>query len=208
MVLKNNLMKRFESEEAASYRRKKNRIDDSTVAPYWARDADKGLRALILSERAYRNYRAGVKPRVTTLKQRPHKEYHCSTKEETSVRVNSSRDISDGAVSAKEFNNALDAEHNDITSEDMCQRRPKRFKSYNNFKVVSGDKFTLKLNGRVDSYIDGNTLTGPVRVGHTEIKKGAENRAENNSPAKEISMYDVLKNKLRILCFRNSLLKI
>jgi hypothetical protein len=36
-------------------------------------------------------------------KETSHNEYHYSTKEETSVTVNSSRDIPGGAVSAKEF---------------------------------------------------------------------------------------------------------
>jgi hypothetical protein len=167
-VLKNNLMKRFKSEEAASYSNKNNCVAGSTVAPYWVRDADKGLRALILSQSAYRNSRAGSNSRVMTPKQRPHKEYHYSTMEETGVTVNSSRDVSGRAVNTRM--SGYDSEHNGITSEVMFQTRQKRFKPDYSFKetVFSGNKVTLIRNGRVDSNNNGGTLTGPVRVGHTQ----------------------------------------
>jgi hypothetical protein len=54
-----------------------------------------------------------------------------------------------GAVSAKEFKNGYDAEHNHITSEPMFETRQEILKSDYSFKVhrvVSGDKVTVILN--------------------------------------------------------------
>jgi hypothetical protein len=88
--------------------------------------------------------------------------------EETGVTVNSSRDVSGGGVSAKEFKSGYDAEHNSITSEAMFQTRQKRLKTDYSFKehrAVSGHEITMTLNGNVDSKHKGDTLTGPVRVG-------------------------------------------
>jgi hypothetical protein len=77
------------------------------------------------------------------------------------------------AVRAKEFKNGYNAEHNSITLEVMFQTRQKRLQSDYSFEVhriVSGDKVTVILNGKEDSNNNVVTLTGPVRVGHTQKK--------------------------------------
>lgn len=50
-----------------------------------------------------------------------------------------------------------------------------------NTRVLSGDKVTLIVQRKVDSNNNGDTSTGPVRVGHTQIKKYAEIQGQNNS---------------------------
>jgi hypothetical protein len=88
-VLKNDMLKRPQSEEAALYSKKRKSSDGSTVAPNWEPSSG----------------RARAESRAMTLKQSPHKEYHCSTKEETGVTENSR--------SVKEY----DGEHRSITSD-------------------------------------------------------------------------------------------
>jgi hypothetical protein len=204
IIIKNNALKRFRAEKEASYGYKSKLVKpepSTAVASGWARGARNDHRALILSERAHRKSKAGDESRVMTLKQRPHEQYHYSTSKETGVTVNSSRDISGGAVSAKEFKNVYDADHNSIPSEAMFQTRQKRLKSEHSFKehrVVSGTKITLIRNGEVDSNNIGDTLTGPARVAHTQIKISAEIRVENNTQAESISRRSVLMKTLRV----------
>jgi hypothetical protein len=82
-----------------------------------------------------------------------------------------------GALSGKQFNNRYD----------YCSKEN---------RIVDGNKVTLMLKRKDDS--KNNALTGPVRAEHTEIKRGAENRAEDNSPVKKTSIYYFLKKKLRV----------
>jgi hypothetical protein len=82
-----------------------------------------------------------------------------------------------GAVSAKEFKNGYDAEHNSITSEAMFQTRQKRLESDYSFKehrVLSGHKVRVIFNGKADSKSNGDSLTRLERVRHTHIKTSAK----------------------------------
>jgi hypothetical protein len=105
----------------------------------------------------------------------------------------------DGAVSAKGFKNEYAEQHNGITSEAVFQTRQTTLKSDYSFqehRIVSGNKVTLILNRKVDLNNNCGTLTGPVRVGH--IKTSAEIRAENNSPVNTTSSCSVLKKTSKV----------
>jgi hypothetical protein len=139
--LKNNMFKRFWPKKAASYGYKRKRVEPepntaaaSMVASGGVRIAANDLRLQILYKRDYRKSKAGAESRVMTLKQRQHKEYHCSSKEETGVTMNTRRYISDGAVSAKEFKNGYKIAHDSTTSEAVFQIRQTKLESYYSFK--------------------------------------------------------------------------
>lgn len=137
-ILKNNILKRIQSEKAASCGYKNKRVEPdpnttaaSTVASGAISIAVNDLRLQILSKRDCRKSKADDESRVMTLKQRPHRKYDYSTKEETGVTVNSNRDI---IGCAKQFKNRYNGKHNSITSGAIFQRGNGTLKSDYSFK--------------------------------------------------------------------------
>jgi hypothetical protein len=155
----------------------------STVASYWARSGNNDPQAKILARRAYRNSEAGADFRAITVdemgKERPCKGgRYVAMGETTGVRVNSSRDIPDGALSAEQFKNKSDAKNNSITSGTRFQARQKTLKSEYDFKqhgVVSGNKATVPFNEKAYSTKNGDISAKHVRVGHFVIRTLAQN---------------------------------
>jgi hypothetical protein len=88
-----------------------------------------------------------------------------------------------------------DGEDSTVTSEDVYQTGQKRLKSDFSFKehrIVCGTEVTLILKN------NGDILTEPVRVGHTQIKTSADIRAGNNSSLAMTSRCSVLKERPRV----------
>jgi hypothetical protein len=137
------------------------------------------LRAKILARRANHNSKAGADFRAITVdemrKERPRKGGHyVAMGETTGVRVNSSRAIPDGALSAEQFKN------NSVTSGTTFQARQKTLKSDYNFKkhrVVSGNKVTVLFNEKAYSTNNGDISAKHVQVGLFVIETLAKNRS-------------------------------
>lgn len=212
-------LERVQAESAAFYAYQSTPVkpeSDTTVASTltsgWDSDGDSDLRAKILSRKSHRSSKADADFRVMTLdeirKRRPHEEGHYSAVEEKiSVAVNSSRDITGGAISVKQFKNGFKVENNGVTSEARFQTRQKRFKSDYSLEEdrVVYNKGTVLFNKKVDSKNNGETSAEPIRGGHFVIKTLAQIRAEKNSLVENASSYNVPERSVGSDCLPQEL---
>jgi hypothetical protein len=170
-VLKNNIFKRFESKEAASYGYTSNPVKGqpdtaaaSTEASCWDRAEANYLRSVIHSMRPYRNSKAA------------------------------------GVISAKDCKNGYVAEYHNNASEAMFQTRQKRHQSDYSFKeheISSDHKFTVTYSGKDDSNSNDDILTEPVRRPCTQIKTPAKIREDTDPAPKRLRLNPVTFDSLQ-----------